>query len=319
MPESPHRNELIPGMQPPVRSGWTGTEMLAAAATVLWLLIVVLVWTLLSFFGASDDPLRPILVTVAILMPVALIWIAAIAARAARIAEDETRRLQFALDALRQSILADRQARVSGVTPPSMPQETHAPPPAPPRAAPKTTAPAPVQPEEQASLSLGGEAEPDPTALSSTDLILALHFPDDDRDEAGFAALRRALQDRPTRQLVQASQDVLTLLSQDGIYMDDLAADRSRPEIWRRFARGERGRTVAGLGGVHDRECLAIATARMREDAIFRDAAHHFLRLFDKRIATFEPTATDEELILLAETRTARAFMLLGRVTGIFD
>jgi hypothetical protein len=312
MPESHHRNDLIPGFQPPVRSGWSGTGIMAAAATVLWLLIVLLVWTLLAFFGASDDPLRPILVTVAILMPVALIWVAAIALRAARIAEDETRRLQFGLDSLRQSILADRQTRVLGSVPP-MPQDSPAPPP---KAAP---VPSPALPEEQPSLSLGGEIEPDASSLSATDLILALHFPDDDRDEAGFAALRRALQDRPTRQLVQASQDVLTLLSQDGIYMDDLAADRSRPEIWRRFARGERGRTVAGLGGVHDRECLAIATARMREDAIFRDAAHHFLRLFDKRIAAFEPDATDEELILLAETRTARAFMLLGRVTGIFD
>ena len=28
---------------------------------------------------------------------------------------------------------------------------------------------------------------------------------------------------------------------------------------------------------------------------------------------------TDEEIVLLAETRTARAFMLLARVAGIFD
>jgi hypothetical protein len=313
MPDSPHRNELIPGLKPPDRSGWTGAETLAAAATVLWLLIVALAWTLLGVFGSGADPLRPILVLVAIVVPVALIWVAAISARAVRIAEDETRRLQYALDSLRQSVLADRQSRSLGSVPP-MPQD--APPPPQPRAAP---APAPVQPEEQPSLSLGGDPDPEDANLAPADLILALHFPDDDRDEVGFAALRRALQDRRTRQLVQASQDVLTLLSQDGIYMDDLAADRSRPEIWRRFARGERGRTVAGLGGVHDRECIAIATARLREDAIFRDAAHHFLRLFDKRLTAFEPAATDEELILLAETRTARAFMLLGRVTGIFD
>jgi hypothetical protein len=57
----------------------------------------------------------------------------------------------------------------------------------------------------------------------------------------------------------------------------------------------------------------------MREDTIFRDAAHHFLRLFDRMLAEFEPEATDEEIAILAETRTARAFMLLGRVTGIFD
>jgi hypothetical protein len=57
----------------------------------------------------------------------------------------------------------------------------------------------------------------------------------------------------------------------------------------------------------------------MREDTIFRDAAHHFLRQFDKTFQDFEKNATDAEVIELAETRTARAFMLLGRVTGIFD
>jgi hypothetical protein len=57
----------------------------------------------------------------------------------------------------------------------------------------------------------------------------------------------------------------------------------------------------------------------MREDAIFRDTAHHFLRRFDMLLVAFEPTASDEELVALSETRTARAFMLLGRVTGAFD
>jgi hypothetical protein len=57
----------------------------------------------------------------------------------------------------------------------------------------------------------------------------------------------------------------------------------------------------------------------MREDPIFRDAAHHFLRSFDKTFAEFEKNASDAELADLAETRTARAFMLLGRVTGTFD
>jgi hypothetical protein len=57
----------------------------------------------------------------------------------------------------------------------------------------------------------------------------------------------------------------------------------------------------------------------MREDTIFRDATHHFLRKFDQMLQSFEPNASDEELAELSETRTARAFMLLGRVTGAFD
>ena len=57
----------------------------------------------------------------------------------------------------------------------------------------------------------------------------------------------------------------------------------------------------------------------MKQDPIFRDTAHHFLRLFDKTFARFEKTASDGEIAALADTRTARAFMLLGRVAGTFD
>jgi hypothetical protein len=131
--------------------------------------------------------------------------------------------------------------------------------------------------------------------------------------------MRRALADRQTAQLIQASQDVLTLLSQDGIYMDDLRPDRPRPDLWRRFALGERGRTVSALGGVHDRSSLALAAGRMRSDTIFRDAVHHFLRKFDQTLTGFEKRATDTDLAELGDTRTARAFMLLGRVAGTFD
>lgn len=308
MPDGLNRNELLPGLKPPQAGSQSGAEVMAAAASLLWLVIAGLLWWLLPA-GASAS----LFGLVTLLLPVGLIWVTALSLRALRTAEEETRRLQYALDALRQSMLADRQARSIGSVPP-MPQETAPPPPPRP-----TSQPAQARPEEQPRLAFGNDTAEDGAPLSNTELILALHFPDDDRDEAGFAALRLALRDRQTRQLVQASQDVLTLLSQDGIYMDDLQPDRARPEIWRRFARGERGRAVADLGGVHDKECLAITIARLREDAIFRDAAHHFLRLFDRRLSAFEPDATDEELVMLAETRTARAFMLLGRVTGIFD
>ncbi len=40
---------------------------------------------------------------------------------------------------------------------------------------------------------------------------------------------------------------------------------------------------------------------------------------FDKVFAGFEPRATDSEISALSDTRTARAFMLLGRVAGTFD
>ena len=42
-------------------------------------------------------------------------------------------------------------------------------------------------------------------------------------------------------------------------------------------------------------------------------------RVFDRMISQFSETATDAELTELSNTRTSRAFMLLGRVAGTFD
>ncbi len=312
----------------------TATELIALALSLVWLVLAGGFFLLVPATESDTNggSLRFVMTTLAIFMPIALIWVAAAAARAARIMREESHKMQAAVEGMRQTYLADRQARGN-----TLPQSTtverklneiaHAT-----RAAetalasftstrevPRPTAAAPRAPDGQQSLALGTPAEDIRPPLSRIDLIRALNFPDTDKDTIGFAALRRALKDRTARQLVQASQDVLTLLSQDGIYMDDLRPDRAAPEVWRRFAKGERGRAVAALGGVRDRSSLALTGGRMREDTIFRDAAHHFLRHFDRMLTAFEPEASDEDLSDLSETRTARAFMLLGRVTGTFD
>lgn len=190
------------------------------------------------------------------------------------------------------------------------------------RTAEQPAVPAPVSQapaEPQPSLSLGTPGEMLETPVTTGEFIAALNFPENEHDTSGFEMLRKALLDRRTRRLVRSSQDVLTLLSQDGIYMDDLRPDRARPEVWRAFAHGERGRAIAGLGGIHDRSSLALTSGRMKQDPVFRDATHHFLRAFDQTFLEFERHASDEDIIHLANTRTARAFMLLGRVTGTFD
>ncbi len=314
----------------------TAIEVIAIVVSLIWLIGVALFFLVLP--GADDgasqiDSLRFVMTLMAIFLPIAMIWIAAMAARSARVVREESQRLQAAIDGIRQTYLADRNARGAGIEPTverklneiaratqktettlatfatSRPTATVA-------AAPR---PAPTSGDDQPSLALGTTAEEISPPISKPDLVRALNFPDTEADEVGFAALRRALKDRTAKQLIQASQDVLTLLSQDGIYMDDLRPDRARPEIWRRFAGGERGKTVAPLGGVRDRSSLALTAGRMREDMIFRDTAHHFLRKYDQMLVAFEQDASDEDIAALAETRTSRAFMLLGRVTGAFD
>lgn len=306
----------------------SAAEIVAGALGVLWLL-----GSAVYFLFGTDESAGFATTLFVIFLPVALFWVAAFAARSSRIMREEAQRLHVAIDALRQTYVNDRQSRQTENLQPTVEKKLDEIA----RAARKTEtalatfttsrntprapllAQAPAQSDDQPSLALGTNVEDTLPPLSRADLIRALNFPDTEQDEVGFSALRKALRDRNARQLVQASQDVLTLLSQDGIYMDDMRPDLARPEVWRRFANGERGRSVAALGGIRDRSSLALTAGRMREDTIFRDAAHHFLRRFDKTLVALEAEATDEELMALAETRTARAFMLLGRVTGAFD
>ncbi|WP_287014146.1 hypothetical protein [Actibacterium sp.] len=319
-----------------VPEGWSAADIIAASLSLLWLAGAGLFFL---FAGSPDanprfDPIVFVLILIAVTMPVALFWVGASAAKSARIMREESTRLQSAIDAMRhtyiqqqqmanmsvrptvekkldQLVAAQKQAESAMATFASVRSRQAGPPPAAPQGAPADDA--------QPSLALGTPAEEMQPPLSVEDFIRALNFPETADDQEGFRALRRALQDRTAAKLVRSAQDVLTLLSQDGIYMDDLNPDRSRPELWRRFAQGERGAAIAALGGVRDRSCLALTSGRMRQDPIFRDAAHHFLRQFDHTFSAFEKTASDQEINDLSETRTARAFMLLGRVSGTFD
>lgn len=316
----------------------TGIEVIAVALSFLWLTGAVVFFLVLDPGAIGEvDNLRFIMTLLAIFMPVAMIWVAATAARSARVVREESARLQAAIDGMRRTYVAQSQgAQAQLGSEPSVARKLDEI-----AAATRKTETAlatfstsreregsirkpvdqPVTEDgaNQGLLELGTPADELGPPLTREDFISALNFPENADDTEGFAALRKALRDRKAAHLIQASQDILTLLSQDGIYMDDLRPDLARPEIWRHFAAGERGRSIATLGGIRDRSSLALAAGRMKQDPIFRDASHHFLRRFDKSFVEFEETATDADIAALAETRTARAFMLLGRVAGIFD
>ncbi|MDA1238134.1 MAG: hypothetical protein O3A15_04215 [Proteobacteria bacterium] len=156
-------------------------------------------------------------------------------------------------------------------------------------------------------------------AISVKDLIGALNFPKDEKDTEGFRKLRLALADEESGDLLRASQDIQTLLSHDGIYMDDLDPEISKPEIWRRFSNGERGPIISALGQVQNDETIYLISKKVKTDEIFRDACYHFLRCFDTALGDFCKKANDDELMRFSSTRTARAFMLLGSATGRFN
>lgn len=314
------------------------SELVALALAVIWI-VAIGAQLILSPDAVMTGPLSMLMLLLVVFLPLALLWGIVSTARTIRALREEASRLQVAVDAMRHAYIVGQQG--GGATQPSVEKkldeivaaqrktetalamfssrrDTALTVPSADRKA-ALAMPIKIASVDEPFLALGTPAEELRAPLSVSDFVRAVHFPESAEDKAGFRALRLALEDRKTARLIRAAQDVLTLLSQEGIYMDDLKPERCRPEVWRRFASGERGREIAPLGGIRDRSSLALSAARMREDPVFRDAAHHFLRSFDKTFAEFEKNATDAELADLAETRTARAFMLLGRVTGTFD
>ncbi|MEP3848255.1 MAG: hypothetical protein ABJM43_23190 [Paracoccaceae bacterium] len=318
----------------PQASGVTGVEVVALAMSVLWIVLAALYFLFAS--SADDtDGLRVIVTLMAVFLPVAMIWVAAMAARSTRVMREESARLQSAIDAIRQTYIAQNQGHDIASETSAVRKHNEI------AATAKSTktefatfqskrteqnvTPAPTPPPslveemEQPALALDTQVPEPALEMAHKEMIRALNFPETAEDGEGFVALRRAMKDRNVAQLVTASQDILTLLSQDGVYMDDLHPDRARPEIWRQFANGARGRPIADLGGVREKSPLALSADRMKQDPIFRDTAHHFLRRFDRLFSKFAETASDEDISMMADTRTARAFMLLGRVAGTFD
>ena len=149
-------------------------------------------------------------------------------------------------------------------------------------------------------------------------LWTALDFPRSEADEAGFDALRRALaDDPPLAAVVRTAQHALSLLSQEGVHPNPLEPSPP-PAIWREFAAGTRGAPVRALGEIGDHNALALAVGRLRRDPTFRTAAQRFVAAFDAWLAGFAPHAGDAALARMADSRTARAFRLLGRAIGTF-
>lgn len=321
----------------------TTTEWIAVVLSLVWVASVVsFVLTANGGRGLTVEggALETVMTLLAIFLPIAMIWVAATTSRTVREMREEAARLKAAVEAMRTAYVQQSQAAALGIKPSverkldeiaaaqrqtetaisvfTSRRDSHQTQPSADRKA-ALTLPPPGTAEDEPKLALGTPAEELRAPISIADFVRALNFPESPDDKDGFRALRAGLEDPRVARLIRAAQDVLTLLSQDGIYMDDLKPDRARPEIWRKFAQGERGRAIAALGGIRDRSSLALTAGRMRSDPVFRDAGHHFLRQFDKTFAEFERNATDIEIAELAETRTARAFMLFGRVTGTFD
>lgn len=291
------------------------------ALSVVWLLLIGLFRLLAPGEDGSTGGVARLMAVMGAILPLVLIWMAVMLARAIAALREEAEDLRARLGQLRD------MAATRGAPPPiNRPQVEPQSRPEPLRPAqPAPVQPAPVHPGvirprpapdgRQAAMRFDA---PESIAVPPETLILALNFPDGPGDAEGVAALRAALRDHDSSRVLRAAQDVVTLLAGQGLYMDDLPPDPASPTVWRRFAEGGRGSAVAQLGGIHDETALAVTSDLMRQDEIFRDTAHHFLRHFDNALAKLVSELDDAQIAVLAQTRSARAFMLLGRAAGIF-
>lgn len=291
--------------------------IIGAVLTALWLVMLLIFWLTSGGDGAAGAP--GWISIVAALMPLGLIWMAVGLARAIdRLkAEAEELRAEMAQAAIRRA--DPRQASEPGQSPayqPAAPTTTRqiAKPAASARRADDRAHAAASDPRQT---SLGLDA-PEPVELPPVTVIRALNFPEGPEDHAAIAALREALRDPEHARLIRSAQDVITLLADRGIYTDDLNAGPTDISAWRRFAEGHRGSAVGTMGAVRNPEMLEAATAAMRSDEVFRDAVHHFLRLFDRSVTVLMPELGDDEIVWMAQTRSALAFMLLARAAGLF-
>jgi hypothetical protein len=249
-------------------------------------------------------------------------------------------RVEFARD-LGQAVqgpvadLREGQRRIEGALaaaapPPAPPAPAPPPSPEPPAPGWRTGGQAPLGGVRRAAMAAAAaEAEaaqpalpipaPEPeAALGWDDLLRAWDFPRDAEDRAGFDALRRALRHHDLAQMLQAAEDVLNLLSREGVYMDDLVHEPAPAEAWRAFLDGQRGEAVEAVGGIRDERAVRTVRALMKSDPVFRDTSLFFQRRFDGLLTDLAADADDAQLLALADTRSGRAFMLCARASGSF-
>lgn len=305
----------------------------------LFAIIFSVIWVLslaaygVGYFGILGEGVTPqgplsleiMIFVFAVILPLMLVWIAVLLLRRVAEVQRDARDLAAALKRFQAGPVGNPAARVTPAVKGGA--ETNA------KLATLSTQ---MQQVEKALVALlatnvepeidtAGAAATPPNAISAPEgainwdeLLHALNFPTDEKDKDGFRALRVAMGNPATSQCLRAAEDIMNLMSQDGIYTDDLSPEIAPPALWRKFAKGARGEEVSAVGGIHDPAAIAKIRSRMRSDPIFRDAALHFQRQFDITLREFCAHASDSQIEALANTRTGRTFMLLGRVSGMF-
>lgn len=292
-------------------------SVIGIALSAVWLVLLLLFWLLAPAGDGGQGGLATLLGVMAAVLPVALIWLAIGLARAIATLQAEAQDLRRDLAQMRSVPPARApldEVRPGGssvrmVVPTQQPRATERP---------AQPAPRPPRTSDQRQHSMRFDA-PEQISVTPDTMIQAMNFPNGPDDIEAITALRTALKDPNYSRVLRAAQDVVTLLAGRDVYMDDLPAEPVDIAAWRGFGEGQRSATVAGVGAIRDASAIEVTGDYLRADEIFRDTSHHFLRQFDVTLTRLIPDLDDDQIAALADSRSARAFMLLGRVAGIFD
>lgn len=299
---------------------------LGIALSIGWLVLLMLFWFLAPGGDGGSGGIARLVSAVGVVLPLVLVWIAIGLARAITILRAEADDLHQSLGRLREYAATRGAPPITsgggdmqrpGPDPKATARPAKSEPNLPARPAAQQPTPQRGRPGDQRQAAMRFDS-PESVSVPNDTLIRAMNFPDGPDDAEAIAALRMALKDHDTSRVLRAAQDVVTLLAGQDIYMDDFPPDTASPAVWRRFGDGARGSAVASLGAIHDETALEVTSALLRSDEIFRDTAHHFLRHFDILLTRILSQLDDDQIMALSETRSSRAFMVVGRVAGIF-
>lgn len=282
------------------------------ALTAAWLLLVLLFWLLGPAGTTEASGVGRLVRVMGLVLPLVLIWLGVSLARSIEILRAEAADLREQLSRMRGDPVPAPDDIRPGAGAPAKAAAPRVP------VAPARARPADPRGADQRQTAMRLDPAREGEPVDAATLIRALNFPDGPDDHEAIDALRQALRDPELSRVLRSAQDVVTLLAGHDVYMDMLPPDLASAAVWRRFAEGQRGSGVAALGGIRDPEALETVAQIMRQDEIFRDTAHHFLRNFDGLLARLVPELDELQIAVLADSRSARAFMLLGRVAGSF-
>ncbi len=230
-----------------------GMEIAGVALSFVWV-ILIWVYVLVTPPGSDAQTLGLVMTLLMVFLPIALIWAVVITLRSIRELRAEAMRLQATVDAMRASyVQAQGQRRTEALGREEAGRDRRRRPkrlrrcwPPSPRAAmpvfrcrPPTARPQWCSPARaacgRADLGLGTRPRTSGHFRSRTSSGRCNSRKTPETWKAS-AALTAGAGGPASSKLIRAEQDVLTLLSQDGIYMDDLQPDMSTPNCGGAFS-----------------------------------------------------------------------------------